>query len=48
LPRPSSATEAARGKIVKIREIIDTFELIQQVVEQDFISLIAARTRENT
>lgn len=35
------------GKIVKIREIIDTFDLIQQVVERDFISLIAARAREN-
>ena len=35
------------GKIVRIREIIDTFDLIQQVVEQDFISLIAAKAREN-
>ena len=35
------------GQIVKIREIIDTFDLIQQVVEQDFISQIAARAREN-
>lgn len=35
------------GKIVRIREIIDTFDLIQQVVERDFISLIAARAREN-
>ena len=35
------------GKIVKIREIIDTFDLIQQVVERDFIAMIAARAREN-
>jgi uncharacterized protein len=35
------------GKIVRIREIIDTFDLIQQVVERDFISMIAARAREN-
>jgi uncharacterized protein len=35
------------GKIVKIREIIDTFDLIQQVVEQDFISVIAAKAKEN-
>jgi uncharacterized protein len=35
------------GQIVKIREIIDTFDLIQQVVEQDFISQIAARAKEN-
>jgi len=35
------------GKVVKIREIIDTFDLIQQVVERDFISLIAARAKEN-
>ena len=35
------------GKIVRIREIIDTFDLIQQVVERDFISLIAARAKEN-
>lgn len=35
------------GKIVRIREIIDTFDLIQQVVERDFIAMIAARAREN-
>ncbi len=35
------------GKIVRIREIIDTFDLIQQVVERDFISMIAARAKEN-
>lgn len=35
------------GKIVRIREIIDTFDLIQQVVERDFISAIAAKAREN-
>ena len=35
------------GYVVKIREIIDTFDLIQQVVERDFISMIAARAREN-
>ena len=35
------------GKIVRIREIIDTFDLIQQVVERDFIALIAARAKEN-
>jgi uncharacterized protein len=35
------------GKIVKIREIIDTFDLIQQVVERDFITLIAARAKES-
>jgi uncharacterized protein len=34
-------------KVIKIREIIDTFDLIQQVVERDFISMIAARAREN-
>ena len=37
----------ANGKIVKIREIIDTFDLIQQVVERDFIAMIAARAKEN-
>lgn len=37
----------ADGKIVRIREIIDTFDLIQQVVERDFIALIAARAKEN-
>jgi predicted ester cyclase len=37
----------ADGKIVKIREIIDTFDLIQQVVERDFIAMIAARAKEN-
>ena len=35
------------GKVVKIREIIDTFDLIQQVVERDFIAMIAARAKEN-
>lgn len=35
------------GKIVRIREITDTFDLIQQVVERDFIAMIAARAREN-
>ena len=35
------------GKIVRIREIIDTFDLIQQVVERDFISAIAAKARES-
>lgn len=35
------------GKVAKIREIIDTFDLIQQVVERDFISMIAARAKEN-
>jgi uncharacterized protein len=35
------------GKVVRIREIIDTFDLIQQVVERDFIAMIAARAREN-
>jgi len=35
------------GKIVKIREIIDTFDLIQQVVERDFITTIAARAKES-
>jgi uncharacterized protein len=35
------------GKVVKIREIIDTFDLIQQVVERDFITMIAARAKEN-
>jgi len=35
------------GKIVKIREIIDTFDLIQQVVELDFITLIAATAKES-
>jgi uncharacterized protein len=37
----------ADSKIVKIREIIDTFDLIQQVVERDFIAMIAARAKEN-
>jgi len=37
----------ADGKVVKIREIIDTFDLIQQVVERDFIAMIAARAKEN-
>jgi uncharacterized protein len=35
------------AKVVKIREIIDTFDLIQQVVERDFITMIAARAKEN-
>ena len=35
------------SKVTKIREIIDTFDLIQQVVERDFIATIAARAREN-
>jgi uncharacterized protein len=35
------------GKIARIREIIDTFDLIQQVVERDFIAMIAARAKEN-
>lgn len=34
-------------KIVRIREIIDTFDLVQQVVERDFISLIATGAKEN-
>jgi predicted ester cyclase len=37
----------ADRKIVRIREIIDTFDLIQQVVERDFIAMIAARAKEN-
>ena len=37
----------ADGKIARIREIIDTFDLIQQVVERDFIAMIAARAKEN-
>lgn len=35
------------GKIVKIREIIDTFDLIQQVVERDVIAMIAEKAGEN-
>jgi ketosteroid isomerase-like protein len=35
------------GKIAGIREIIDTFDLIQQVVESDIISLIAAKAGKN-
>ena len=35
------------GKIAGIREIIDTFDLIQQVVESDIISLIAAKAGQN-
>ena len=35
------------GTVVRIREIIDTFDLIQQVVERDFITLIAARAKES-
>jgi uncharacterized protein len=34
------------GKIVKIREIIDTFDLIQQVVERDVIEMIADQAGE--
>ena len=37
----------ANGQVVKIREIIDTFDLIQQVVERDVISLIASKASEN-
>jgi hypothetical protein len=36
------------GKIVRIREIIDTFDLIEQVVEQDVAELIAGKTGEKT
>ena len=37
----------ANGQVVKIREIIDTFDLIQQVVERDVISLIASKASPN-
>jgi uncharacterized protein len=36
------------GKIVRIREIIDTFDLIEQVVEQDVAELIAGKAGEKT
>jgi uncharacterized protein len=35
------------AKIVKIREIIDTFDLIQQVMERDVVELIADKAGEN-
>jgi ketosteroid isomerase-like protein len=35
------------GKIARIREIIDTFDLIQQVMERDVAELIADRAGEN-
>jgi predicted ester cyclase len=34
-------------KIVKIREIIDTFDLIQQVVERDVIEMLVNKAGEN-
>jgi ketosteroid isomerase-like protein len=34
------------GKVVRIREIIDTFDLIEQVVEQDVAELIAGKAGE--
>jgi ketosteroid isomerase-like protein len=34
------------GKIARIREIIDTFDLIEQVVERDVAELIAGKTDE--
>ena len=30
----------AGGRIVKIREIMDTFDLIQQVLERDLVALL--------
>ena len=36
------------GKIARIREIIDTFDLIEQVVERDVAELIAGKTGEKT
>jgi ketosteroid isomerase-like protein len=35
------------GKVVRIREIIDTFDLIEQVVEQDVAELIAGKAGDN-
>ena len=35
------------GKVIKIREIIDTFDLIEQVVEQDVAELIAGKPGDN-
>jgi hypothetical protein len=35
------------GKIARIREIIDTFDLIQQVMERDVAELIADKAGEN-
>jgi uncharacterized protein len=35
------------GKIVRIREIIDTFDLIQQVVERDVIEMIVSKAGES-
>jgi ketosteroid isomerase-like protein len=35
------------GKIARIREIIDTFDLIEQVVERDVAELIAGKPGEN-
>jgi hypothetical protein len=35
------------GKIVRIREIIDTFDLIQQVMERDVIEMIVNKAGES-
>ena len=35
------------GKVTRIREIIDTFDLIQQVMERDVAELIADKAGEN-
>ena len=35
------------GTVVRIREIIDTFDLIEQVVERDVAELIAGKPGEN-
>jgi len=32
------------GRVAKIREIIDTFDLVQQVVERDLSALLAGRS----
>lgn len=36
------------GTVARIREIIDTFDLIEQVVEQDVAELIAGKAGEKT
>ena len=35
------------GQIAKIREIIDTFDLVQQVVERDVAALLTGSIAEN-
>jgi hypothetical protein len=35
------------GHIVKIREIIDTFDLVQQVLERDITALLTRNVRKS-